>query len=167
MIRPENGRKIYIRAKECSPTILADGALITSFLIDVTKLIGMEAMEKPFTYRVGPSGEYHSEVDYGVTSHCAWKKSGSMLHSWPELSLLHFDCESCEDFDVGNLVEFTKAVFRSLDMRVYDLSYVLRGENASEEMTRLKKAAISAYESLQRLSPGCDEAVRLGAELFL
>lgn len=164
---PSNGTKIYIRATECNRIALADEKAIGSFLEDVTELIGMNAMEPPFTYRIGDGEPYHSKTDMGITGHTAWKESGAMLHTWPELGLLHFDCESCKEFDVGKLADFTRAVFRALNIRVYDLSYVMRGGESAEGYKRLRETALAAYKALQRLSPGCDEALRLGAELFL
>jgi S-adenosylmethionine/arginine decarboxylase-like enzyme len=166
MIDPADGRKIYVAARQCNPRALADEGMMRDFLQEVTKAVGMTPMEPPTTYKVGPGEKYDTRNDFGVTGHIAWKESGAMLHTWPELGRLNLDCESCKQFNAGRLAELARDVSSSGRMRIYDLSYVLRDEERFDRSARLEKAAVAAYQRLQQEAPDCEEAKLLGLELF-
>lgn len=167
MIDPTRGCKVFVKASGCERWTLESAEVVRGFMRDVTELCEMRPLGDPVVYQVGPQGPITSKVDVGVTALQGWMESACVAHTYPEHGLLHLDADSCKAFRIGQVVEFTKAVFGAKTVRVTDLSRLLRGDPLPPATVRQKAAVLNAYKKLQAAAPNCQEAIALMMEFML
>lgn len=81
---------------------------IRSYLLSLAKVAGMQVVSGPFAYSAYEKG-------YGGWIH--WKTSGAHFYSYPtEPSLFSVDLYSCKNFDVNEVVEFTRQYFFAIEL---------------------------------------------------
>ncbi|MCB9798825.1 hypothetical protein H6758_03820 [Candidatus Nomurabacteria bacterium] len=90
---------------------IVEPAQIEDYLVQLSEVLDMRALRKPFTYPAEDKG-------YGGWIH--WVTSGAHFYSysenWSSPSLFTVDAYTCKPFDVGRAVEFTKQYFDPIDL---------------------------------------------------
>lgn len=84
---------------------------IAEYLRQLTKIVGMTPMRKPFVYTAHEDG-------YGAWQH--WKTSGASFYTYParkgDPCLITLDCYTCKPFNSQKAVNFTKKFFNVIDI---------------------------------------------------
>jgi hypothetical protein len=85
--------------------------MISKYLKQLTKIVGMTAMQDPFVYTAHEDG-------YGAWQH--WKTSGASFYTYParkgDPCLITLDCYTCKPFNSKKAVLFTKHFFNTIEI---------------------------------------------------
>jgi len=81
---------------------------ITSYLLNLAKVTGMEILSGPLVYSA-------HEMGFGGWIH--WKTSGAAFYSYPTRPpLFTVDCYTCKPFSVKAMVKFTRDYFEPIEL---------------------------------------------------
>lgn len=90
---------------------IEDKSIISEYLKQLTKIVGMTAMREPFVYTAHEDG-------YGAWQH--WKTSGASFYTYPARNgdphLITLDCYTCKPFNSKKAVSFTKKFFNTINI---------------------------------------------------
>jgi len=96
-----------------------DEEFIESFLIELSRNLGMEIIVGPIVF----SPDRYSKLHHGVGGYMAWVGSGVSIYTWREHRFFTLDVYSCIDFDVARLVSYVSSKLRCSDIVWCEVGY--------------------------------------------
>ena len=117
----------------CSPTLLANEALLRQVLDQYPDRIGMEKVSPVYLKDIKTS----NPLDDGMSGFVIIATSHVSLHAWPCYGMVNIDVFSCEEFSPEAVARFAQHMFQAKDIEL----------NVVERATRSPRRSTSRVDS--------------------
>lgn len=107
---------LMLDAYKCNSDKLNDGEFAYRLLDDLTELIGMTQLTKPYVVYAKGNGE-HDEG--GWSGFVMIEESHISIHTFPVRGFVTADVYSCKEFDTKKTIEYFKKVLETDDIETF------------------------------------------------
>lgn len=156
------GDHIIIQVFTCRRDLLNETGMLYKYLVGVTEIAEMTPLTAPQVFKLPFANElttYTNNIekelekldielktvtkmrnriknretsDSGCTGTIVWAESHAAAHTWPEKDFLTIDLYSCKDFNINNVIGYTRKYWYSSRL-VYKLIHRYTDRNVVEE----------------------------------